>query len=41
MWFLGEGGSPGVGGIAKVDVRVTVTVFLGEVEFFQLAVFED
>jgi hypothetical protein len=36
-----KGGSPGVGGIAKVNVRVTVTMFLGEVESFQLAVFED
>jgi hypothetical protein len=36
-----KGGSPSVGGIAKIDVRVTVTVFLGEVESFQLAVFED
>jgi hypothetical protein len=29
-----KGGSPGVGGIAKVDVRVTVAVFPGEVESF-------
>jgi hypothetical protein len=36
-----KGGSPSVGGIAKVDVRVTVTVFLGEVKSFRLAVFED
>jgi hypothetical protein len=36
-----KGGSPGVGGIAKVDVRVTVTMFLGEVESFQLVVFKD
>jgi hypothetical protein len=36
-----KGGSPGVGGIAKVDVRVTVAVFLGEVKSFRLAVFKD
>jgi hypothetical protein len=36
-----KGGSPGVGSIAKVDVWVTVTVFLGEVESFQLVVFKD
>jgi hypothetical protein len=29
-----KGGSPGVGGITKVNVRVTVTVFSGEVESF-------
>jgi hypothetical protein len=36
-----KGGCPGVGGIAKVNVRVTVTMFLGEVESFCLAVFQD
>jgi hypothetical protein len=36
-----EGGIPGVGGIAMVNVRVTVTVFPGEVKSFLLAVFED
>jgi hypothetical protein len=34
-------GSPGVGGISKVDVRVAVTVFLGEMESFRLAVLKD
>jgi hypothetical protein len=33
-----KGGSPSVGGVAKVNVRVTVTVFLGEVESLQLVV---
>jgi hypothetical protein len=36
-----KGGSPGVGGITKVDVRVTVTMFPGEMESFRFAVFED
>jgi hypothetical protein len=36
-----KGGSPSVGGITKVNVRVTVTMFPGEVESFRLAVFED
>jgi hypothetical protein len=36
-----KGGSPSVGGISKVDVQVTVTMFLGEVKSFQLVVFED
>jgi hypothetical protein len=36
-----KGGSPSVGGIAKINVRVTVTMFLGEVESFPLAVFKD
>jgi hypothetical protein len=36
-----KGGSPSVGGIAKVNVRVTVTVFSGEVESSQLVVFKD
>jgi hypothetical protein len=36
-----QGGSPGVGGIAKVDIRVAVTMFSGEMESFQLVVFKD
>jgi hypothetical protein len=36
-----KGGSPGVGGIAKVNVRVTVTMFSGEVESLELVVFKD
>jgi hypothetical protein len=36
-----KGGSPGVGGIAKVNVRVTATMFSGEVESFRLVVFKD
>jgi hypothetical protein len=34
-------GCPGVGGIAKVDVRVAVTVFLGELKSLQFVVLED
>jgi hypothetical protein len=36
-----KGGSPSVWGITKVDVRVAVTMFSGEVESFQLVVFKD
>jgi hypothetical protein len=34
-------GSTSVGGIANVNVRVTVTMFLGEVESFRLVMFKD
>jgi hypothetical protein len=36
-----KGGSPSVGGITKVNVRVAVTMFPGDMESFQLAVFKD
>jgi hypothetical protein len=36
-----KGGSPSVGGMTKVNVRVTVTMLLGEVKSFRLAVFKD
>jgi hypothetical protein len=36
-----KGGSPSVWGITKVNVRVAVTMFSGEVESFRLVVFKD
>jgi hypothetical protein len=36
-----KGGSPSVWGIAKVYVRVAVTMFSGEVESLRLVVFKD
>jgi hypothetical protein len=36
-----KGGTPSVWGIAKVNVRVAVTVFSGEVESLRLVVFKD